>query len=133
MARTWPVAGSIGDERRPRGRSAGSGRTPATAASACGLQAQVDRGVDAEAAGEEQVAPLLRRRAEAVVVEDPLLDLLDEVRRRVALLGTGTSGASVSGSAVGGVVGRLRRCRSCSSIGVEHDGRAGRRRPRGRS
>ncbi len=61
-----------------------------------------------DAAGEEQLAPGQGGLAEAVVVEDPLLDLLDEVGGGVAL-----SSAAVAGSArserldVGGGVGGL--------------------------
>jgi hypothetical protein len=50
-----------------------------------GLGGQVEGGLDAQAALEQQLAALARRVAEALVVEDEALDPLHEVRRRVAL------------------------------------------------
>ena len=106
----WPA--SIDDERGVRAGS-GRGGSPLTAASAWACSGEVDGGLDAQPAAEEEVAALLGRVAEARVVEDPLLHLLDEVRRRVAL-GGGHHGGGRACSGV--VVGH--RCSSASAMHV---------------
>ena len=73
---------SVGVERSVGG---GLGQDPLDRSLGLGLQIQIDGGVDVEPTLEQQGDALFAGRAEPRVVEEPLLDVLDKVRRRILL------------------------------------------------